>query len=225
MNTVEIIAQNRLDAINAQKGKAWRIELVSALSEGGLTPTIGMVKDVLNHTSIELAVMIRPMSNGFYYDKHYLDVMKYDIEKFEEIGVKRIVLGILDKNSDIDFDAMKYVLENSKSKITFHRAIDSSRDILKSVNELNSYTKVTHILTSGGQGKAIDNMDVIKEMIKISRAKIMVGSGLNLESVDSLKKQIDISYNYDIHYGTFVQDENKIVSIEKVSEIVDRFNV
>lgn len=41
---VEIISQSVKDAVNAQKGGAKRIELVCALSEGGLTPSYGMVE-------------------------------------------------------------------------------------------------------------------------------------------------------------------------------------
>lgn len=41
---IEIIASTLRDAMNIEKGGGDRIELVSALSEGGLTPSIGLIK-------------------------------------------------------------------------------------------------------------------------------------------------------------------------------------
>ena len=184
-----------------------------------------MVESVLENTELEVAVMVRPSSESFYYDRHYLDVMKKDVELLQKAGVKRVVLGMLDENGNIDVDALDYVLENvDKMGVTFHRAIDSSNDAVESVKVLNKCEKVTHILTSGGPGKAVDNIDTIRKMVEISRPKIMIGSGLNLDAIDFIKSEIDDEkFDYDIHFGTYVQDENKIVDIEKVKELVERF--
>lgn len=223
--TVEIIAQSFDDAINAQKGGAARVELVSALSEGGLTPSFAMIEQIIKNIDIEVAVMLRPISRSFCYEKHYLDVMKRDAEVFQDMGVKRLVLGILDKEGNVDLGALNYVLENINIDVTFHRAIDESRNILESVRTLNKCKKVTHILTSGGAGKAVDHLDIIKDMIKISDKRIMIGSGLNFDVLDKIKKEIDYNIReYDVHFGTFAQGSNGIVDEKKVREIVERFN-
>lgn len=221
MKKVEIISQSLLDAINAQKGGANRTELVSALSEGGLTPSYGMVKSVIDNVDIEVAVMVRPTSKSFCYEKQYLDVMKKDAEFFQEIGVKRIVIGILDERGGVDLDALNYVLENINIDVTFHRAIDESKDIIESVKKINTCKKITHILTSGGRKKAMDSLDLIKKMVEISRPKIMIGSGLNLESVDIIKDRFN-EMDIDIHFGTYVQNEKGVVDSKKVKEIVEK---
>ena len=221
---VEIIVQSVEDAINAQKGGASRLELVSALSEGGLTPSIGMVKSIIENTDIEVAVMLRPTSKSFCYKKQDLDVMKKDAEIFQEMGVKRLVVGILDSENNIDLEALNYVLENIKIDVTFHRAIDESNNILESVKILNKCKKVSHILTSGGSGKAKDNLGTIKKMIELSEKRIMIASGLDLDVLKEIKDTLLVGNKiYDVHFGRFAQSEDGIVSEEKVKDIVKLF--
>ena len=53
----------------------------------------------------------------------------------------------------------------------------------------------------------------------------MIGSGLNFDVLDKIKKEIDYNIReYDVHFGTFAQDSNGIVDEKKVREIVERFN-
>ncbi len=221
---VEIIVQSLEDAINAQRGGASRLEIVSELSEGGLTPSIAMVKSIIENTNIELAVMVRPTSKTFCYKKQDLELMKKDAEIFQEMGIKRIVIGILDSENNIDVEALNYVLENIEVDVTFHRAIDESKDIFESIKVLNRCEKVSHILTSGGYGNAKDNLDTIKKMIELSEKKIMLASGLNLDVLEDIKKSILIKdKKYDVHFGRFAQDKYGVVSEEKVKQIVDAF--
>lgn len=222
--TVEIIAQSYEDAVNAQKGGAGRVELVSALSEGGLTPSLGMVTKIIDSLDIEVAVMVRPTSRSFCYEKHFLDVMKRDAELFQEAKVKRLVIGTLDPEGAVDLEALNFVLQNISIDVTFHRAIDDSGDIIESVKALNECPKVTHILTSGGPGKAPHHLDTIREMIKASNKRIMLGSGMNLEALEEIKKRPDWEpLQYDVHFGTFAQDERGAVDPRKVQKIVNAF--
>jgi len=47
-------------ALNAVNGGALRLELCSALSEGGLTPSLGLFKTLKTIVSIPIFVMLRP---------------------------------------------------------------------------------------------------------------------------------------------------------------------
>lgn len=223
-NVVEIIAQNLRDAQNAQKGGAKRVELVSALSEGGLTPSYAMADRIIKNASIEVAVMVRPHSRSFIYNEDDLMVMKKDAEIFQKMGASRLVLGILDKNKHIAKDKLTFVLENIHIPVTFHRAIDDSLDIIKATRVLNDFPQITHILTSGGKGYAVSNLDTIKEMILLSNKKIMLGYGMNLDSLNIIDKVLPRDkFAYDIHFGSFVQGRDHYVDSKIVKEIVNRF--
>lgn len=227
---LEIIAETIEDARIIEKGGE-RIELVSSLSEGGLTPSYGMVKSVLLEVSIPVNVMIRPHSKSFNYSKEDIKVMKEDARIFQELGVKQVVLGMLDNEGLPDVAAMDEVLKDTTFNVTFHRAIDESSDVMKSLEILEDYNRVTHILTSGGPGKAMDNLEVLKEMVKTSkRLTIIAASGLshgNLRAIENElefeKESIDGELSFDFHVGTAVRGGSvkSPVKIEEVKSLVD----
>jgi copper homeostasis protein len=55
---LEIIATTVEDAKRIEASGANRIELVSALTEGGLTPSYGLIKKVVESVTIPVNVMI-----------------------------------------------------------------------------------------------------------------------------------------------------------------------
>lgn len=228
---LEIIAETIEDARIIEKGGGERIELVSALSEGGLTPSFGMVKSILSEVSIPVNVMIRPHSKSFNYSKEDIKVMKEDARIFQEIGVKHVVLGMLDNEGLPDLTAMDEVLEDTTFNVTYHRAIDESSDVMKSLEKLEGYDRVTHILTSGGPGKAMDNLEVLKDMVKVSkRLTIIAASGLSHENLRAIENELEFEKNrmdgegsFDLHVGTAVRGGSvkSPVNPSEVKSLVD----
>ena len=96
---LEIIATSVEDAIVIEKGGADRIELVSALSEGGLTPSYGLVHRVIGAVNIPVNVMIRPHSLSFVYSDEDLLCMLEDIKQAKALGANGVVFGMLDSQS------------------------------------------------------------------------------------------------------------------------------
>ncbi|KAA2302373.1 copper homeostasis protein CutC, partial [Clostridioides difficile] len=72
---LEVIAVDAADAKVAEEGGADRIELVSAMSEGGLTPSYGVMEHVVSHVSVPVYVMIRPHSRSFRYSADDIHAM------------------------------------------------------------------------------------------------------------------------------------------------------
>lgn len=222
---LEIIGMSVEDAKAIEYCGANRIELVSALTEGGLTPSFAMIEKVVNSVNIPVNVMIRNHAKSFKYTKYDLEVMQKDIEIVESLGVNGIVLGLLDDARKIDKIGLEKLLDVvSNIDITFHKAIDET-NVLESVNTLNKYDKITNILTAGGFKSISDNINDIKLMIERSNANILLGGGLNFDNIKRIK---EFTQATDFHFGTAVRvdkspfgeiDINKLTQLVKLLEV------
>ena len=83
---VEICANSFESARNAQGAGAHRIELCSELEVGGITPSYGLIKQVVTLLSIPVFVLIRPRSGDFNYSEAEFEIMKNDIELCKQIN-------------------------------------------------------------------------------------------------------------------------------------------
>ena len=186
---LEICANSYQSAKNAQNARAHRIELCSELSIGGITPSYGLIKQVIPELDIETFVLIRPRSGNFCYTDDEFEIMKKDIQICKDLECHGIVSGVLNPNKTIDIERTRELLELSKPlSFTFHRAFDivpNAKEALEQLIDLG----VDRILTSGQQPKAIDGFDTLirlKQQAK-NRITILVGSGINSENAKLFK--------------------------------------
>lgn len=177
---VEVCANSLESAINAEKGGADRIELCSELGVGGITPSHGLLKAVLEKVTIPVHVLIRPRSGHFTYSKKELKVMLEDIAFCKEIGAAGIVSGVLKENFRINYQATENLLKASSGMhYTFHRAFDWVPNAEKSLKQLDKLG-VESILTSGQQPTAEEGIPVLKIFNQLSKGcTIMAGGGIN----------------------------------------------
>lgn len=218
---IEIIGMTVEDAKAIEKCGGERVELVSALTEGGLTPSYGLIESVIKNVDIPVNVMIRPHANGFVYSEEDLKIMKKDIQVAKNLGANGVVLGILDENNNID---EKYLIELLNEcdglDITFHKAIDET-NIHESIKILNKYEKITNILTAGGKSLISKNIYDIKELISNSgNIKVILGGGLNFDNIREISESTKAT---DFHFGTAIRVDNstfKSIDTEKLKRLV-----
>ncbi|MGB4589992.1 MAG: copper homeostasis protein CutC [Clostridiaceae bacterium] len=231
---LEIIAESLEDAITIAECGGERIELIQSLGEGGLTPSYGLVKKVLTHVSIPINVMLRTQSKSFHYSMNDIEIMKEDALAFNGLGIKHVVLGILNTDGLPDIKAIEYILENTDLTATFHRAIDESADMMKALEMIKECNRITHILTSGGPGYAENNVEVIRNMIEHSgNVRIIVASGIHAGNINAIRNELDFGLasdasdgdNYDLHVGTGVRgrDYRNSVSSDELRELISLY--
>ncbi|OUR95112.1 copper homeostasis protein CutC [Flavobacteriales bacterium 34_180_T64] len=186
---LEICASNYQSAMNAQEAGAHRIELCSELAVGGITPSYGLLKQVLDTISIPVCVLIRPRSGNFTYSDAEFDIMKRDIQLCKDLGCAGIVSGVLNTDQTIDSERTKELITLSKPlPFTFHRAFDWTPNPLDALETLKQL-KIERILTSGQSESAELGIDTLK-MLKEESGNdltILPGGGINSENVDVFK--------------------------------------
>lgn len=200
---LEVIATTLTDALLAEQGGADRIELVTGILEGGLTPGPGLIREVVRRVSIPVHVMVRPHSQSFVYDEHDLQTMKEDIAFIKASGAAGIVLGTLTGDGKVDTAALEYLLQDTEDlNVTFHRAFDEIEDQLTAFQVIASYPQINRILTSGGPLPAPKSAPQIKRLVEASRGTgtaILAGYGL---SVPVLQEFIEATGVPEVHFGS-----------------------
>jgi copper homeostasis protein len=178
MTELEICVDSVESAVAAQAGGAQRVELCSALAEGGLTPSLGMIRAVRSQLDIGIYSMIRPRGGDFFYSPPELSVMRDDIASAIAAGVDGIVLGLLTTDGEVDSEQTKSLIELARSLnpnigVTFHRAIDMTRDLNQSLEAVIG-TGANRILTSGGSQSALAGSACTASLVRIAGSHIRV---------------------------------------------------
>ncbi len=177
---VEVAVDSLAGVAAAERGGASRIELCAALSEGGLTPSLGTIRAARRMTALPIVVMIRPRGGDFVYSAEELRLMEDDIVAAKDEGVFGVVFGILDRDAQVDVGRVGELARLARPlSVTFHRAIDLTPDPVDSVERLRD-TGIERILTSGGAHLAADGLGVVKRMVERAAPslRVMPGSGV-----------------------------------------------
>jgi copper homeostasis protein len=177
---LEICCGSIDDAIQAEKGGADRVELCSALFLGGLTPSIGTIREAKHRLKIPVMVMVRPRSGGFCYTDAEFSTMERDAEAALDSEADGVVFGILQVDGKVDVRRTKRMRQLiGKRQAVFHRAFDVTPDPLKALEQLVDLG-VTRILTSGQQDTAPEGAELIAELVERAgkRIEILPGGGI-----------------------------------------------
>ena len=200
---IEVCADSYEYAEKAEKAGADRIELCKHLHLDGLTPNYKTAKKTIENLNIPVFVLIRPRHGDFNYSEKEFELIKTDIIKFKEMGCKGIVSGILNNDNTIDIKRTNELVNLSRPlEFTFHRAFDVVTDPLKELEKLIQLG-VERVLTSGQKQKAVKGIELLKELKKNAKDKIIImpGSGINKLNIMNFR-----SFN-EIH-GSFKNEIN-----------------
>ncbi|XP_038207392.1 copper homeostasis protein cutC homolog [Zerene cesonia] len=209
--SLEVCIDSLESAVNAINGGASELEVCSSLAEGGLTPSPGLVVEILNivkkidrrskkkcEETIDVEnvpkvnIMIRCRGGSdFNYSAPEMDTMLADVRHYKTMGVDSFVFGALNGTRGIDKEqCSRIIAEAHPIPVTFHRAFDLCFDpnvAMKEIIELG----FKRLLTSGQRQSAGDE-DAIQLINNLQQRygreiEIMPGSGVTIVNVKKFK--------------------------------------
>jgi copper homeostasis protein len=189
---VEICVDDVAGARTAEQHGAGRIELCAGLVEGGTTPSIGMVENVLAAVSgIGVQVLIRPRGGDFRYDADEVAVMRADIAAIRALDPPEgvtvgFVLSGLTNDGRPDRDVLRELIATAgRAPLTFSKAFDEVRDPEAALDELAALG-FGRVLTSGGAATAADGTDALRRLTGHHWVTVLAGGGVRSGSVAEL---------------------------------------
>lgn len=231
---VEVVAYSVNDCVNCQRVGVGRVELTSGIELGGLTPGIGLVKQVQAACSLPLMVMIRPRSGGFFYSDAEFECMMAEITTMRELKPGGFVFGVLEQDGGIDIARMRRLAEacGDQDRVC-HKAFDVTPDPFLALDQLAD-AGITRVITSGQKPCARDSMDLLNKLSNHSAGKIevMPAGDVRASDIATIRTQIEPK---SVHLGPFsmitdptsaLSDEisygpHPVVDMEVVREVLD----
>lgn len=181
-NILEVCVDSHASAMAAMAGGADRLELCSALSVGGLTPSPALLQQIREVSTIPVRCLMRTRGGDFFYTHAELRQMAAEIRMLRAAGADGFVIGCLTADGDLDAEAMKPLLEAAEGAgLTLHRCIDVSRDLCRTYRDAAALG-IDTILTSGGAGNCLAGMETIRKLIALrdetNGPEVLIGSGV-----------------------------------------------
>jgi copper homeostasis protein len=185
---LELCVETLANAETAARGGAHRIEFCSGLADGGITPSFGLLEQVVASVAIPIHAMIRPRGGDFCYSAGELRAMERDIEQARTAGAAGVVFGVLTSRGDVDVAATRRLIDLAKPmRVTFHRAFDVTRDLEASLEDVIA-AGADIVLTSGGAERITEGIATVSRLVERAgnRIEIMGGSGVRVENAAAL---------------------------------------
>jgi copper homeostasis protein len=174
---LEICVTSPEYAIAAERAGAHRIELCCDLDCGGVTPSLRLMEVIRKQLRIPIHVLIRPRPGDFFYTSHELLTMRRQIRAAKNLSMDGIVLGVLDKDSQVDAARTRQLVEFAHPlPVTFHRAFDQTRSWQKSL-EAVIQTGAQRLLTSGCAPTVTQGLSTLARLVEKAKDRLIVMPG------------------------------------------------
>ena len=176
---LEIIALTAADARAAQDGGADRIELVTAMAQAGLTPSVETFVQVRAAADLPVRVMLRNQ-DGYGHSAG----LAASAAALRAAGADQFVLGLLDDAGAVDIASLP---DLDGCPWTFHRALDHAADRAAALRVIRTLPGVDCVLTGGSPAGVDAGLEVLLAEARTGAGpRILAGGGLQPQHVAPL---------------------------------------
>ena len=188
---IEVCVQDAAGCRAAESGGADRIELCSALSEGGLTPTMGLWQRAKAASRLEIVALLRPRRGDFVYDADEKAVQLEDLVRLREAGARCFAVGALLPDGLLDLDFLSELRAAAgPATLTCHRAFDHTAKPLEALEQLIKIG-FERVLSSGQEANAPQGAALLGSMVAqaAGRIEVVAAAGIRPQNVAALVRR------------------------------------
>ena len=222
------------EAIAAQDAGADRIELCAGLPTGGVTPSLGMIRQAKKLLSIPVVVMVRSKEGAVCPSEAEFQTMLEDIRCSVSEGADQLIFGCLTPDCHVDEVRSREMLVTANGiPCAFHRVFDQTPNISVSLETLIELG-FCRVLTSGGPFTTVnDGLSGLKNLVSQAKDRITIlpGGGVRAHNVEALAgecgcREVHFSFRKPsggIGYGGVVDQAPDPSQITEVRKLLEKF--
>lgn len=219
---LEVIACSVADAIAAERGGAGRLEVVSNLAAGGLTPPVELVREICATMRIPVRVMLRE-SEGYTFQNAAEVERLFDLARqLSRLQIDGLVFGFL-RDGEVDTEITERILSCAPNlKATFHHAFEETSKPLRTIKLLKRCHQFDRILTHGGSGEWPEKIKRLAEYEREAQPEMTILAGGEMTE-QVIWKICEATRVREFHIGRAVrvpQEAKGVVQAERVRELV-----
>jgi copper homeostasis protein len=207
---IEICVEGIDGLLAAQKSGADRVELCASLVEGGITPSLGTVRQAFGLAAVPFFTIIRPRGGDFLYSATEFDSMLDDVAALRDLGAPGVVSGCLTPDGRIDEARMTALVARAGTmQVTCHRAFDMTSDPSEALEALIR-CGVHRVLTSGQRDTAIEGAGLLRALVDQAGERIVdMGCGrLNASNIATVRRMTGLK---EMHFSAPVQQSSGMI--------------
>ena len=136
---IEVCCGSFEDAMMASECGIKRVELNSALSLGGLTPSLGSLIMIKQYSDIEIVSMVRARAGGFCYTNYQYEQMLENLKLLLAYGTDGVSFGFLNEDRTIDKNRCQEFLRPHHGHNRAHRTEGHGRHRKAASRDNNFY--------------------------------------------------------------------------------------
>jgi len=200
MPLLEVIVCSVADAVEAERGGAGRLEIVRDLHQGGLTPSLELVREIKLATELPVRVMLRESPSYRTNGPDEADLLCRAAEAFASLDVDGFVLGFLN-GGEVDVELTQRVLACAPHiRATFHHAFENTNEKLRAIREVKRLPQVDRILSHGGTDQLTSRVQRLAEYEHAGAPEltILAGGGIDAKAIMEIKRATRIR---EFHVG------------------------
>lgn len=184
----EVCAPNLQSAVAAKAAGAHRIELCAALELGGLTPSLGLIVQIIETVGIPVHALIRPRDGNFCYDGAEAALMHREVALCRDAGAAGVVIGALTSDNRLDLPLLSTLRDAAGTmEVTCHRAFDFTTDPQEALEQLIEL-KFHRLLSSGQAPTAFEGRGLLQQLVGQAEGRIVImpGSGIDAGNIRAI---------------------------------------